>query len=95
MARRKKTAEVSETIFETTPYMEVNGFPINKGDTIKIQGEYGSKFKFVGLTKNTVTGAVWVDCFQIIGTVPSVFRSFRIERVKRIPQRGKRAKRVV
>lgn len=92
---RKKKAEVKETHFATEPYMEVNGFAIQRGDIIKIQGEYGSKFKFIGLTTNKNTGASWVDCFQIIGTVPSVFRSFKIERVKRIPQRGKRAKRVV
>ncbi len=96
MARRKKIeAQTTPSNFVTTPYMEVNGFPIEKGDIIKIQGEYGSKFKFIGVTENTLTGATWVDCFQIIGTVPSVFRSFKQDRVKRIPKRGKRAKRVI
>jgi hypothetical protein len=92
--RKKKNVFVQPSNFTTTPYMEVNGFPINGGDIVKVSGEYGAKFKFVGLTTNTLTGATWVDCFEIIGTVPSVFRSFKQDRIKRIPQRGKRAKRV-
>lgn len=94
MARRRQ-AEVQPSIFTTEPYFELNGFPINRGDIIKVQGEYGARFKFVGVTTNTLTGASWIDCFEIIGTVPSVFRSFKQERIKRIPQRGKRAKRVI
>lgn len=93
MGRRLKT-EVKPSHFVTEPYMESNGFPIRSGETIKIVGEWGSKFKFIGITTNTLTGASWVDCFEIIGGVPSVFRSFKQERVKRIPKRGKRAKRV-
>lgn len=94
MARRK-TATVAPSYFETVPYMEINGFPIEAGEVIKINGEWGSKFKFVGITTNTLTGSSWVDCFEIIGGVSSVFRSFKQDRVKRIPKRGKRAKRVV
>lgn len=94
MARRRQ-AEVQPSNFVTEPYLELNGFAINKGDVIKVHGEYGARFKFVGVTTNTLTGASWIDCFEIIGTVPSVFRSFKKERVKRIPKRGKRAKRVV
>ena len=92
---RKRKAEVKESHFVTEPYMEVGGFPIHAGEIIKVNGEWGSKFKFVGVTTNTLTGATWVDCFEIIGTVPSVFRSFKLDRVRRIPKRGKRAKRVV
>lgn len=94
MARKKK-AEVQSSHFVTEPYMEVNGFPVHAGETIKVNGQWGCKFKFVGVTTNTLTGATWVDCFEIIGTVPSVFRSFRLDQVRRIPKRGKRAKRVV
>lgn len=92
---RKIKAAVKESHFVTEPYMEVNGFPIHAGEIIKVNGEWGSKFKFVGVTTNTLTGATWVDCFEIIGTVPSVFRSFKLDRIRRIPKRGKRAKRVV
>lgn len=93
MAKRNK-AEVQPSNLVTEPYMEVNGFPISAGEIIKINGEWGSRFKFVGVTTNTLTGSSWVDCFEIIGNVPSVFRSFKQDRVKRIPKRGKRAKRV-
>jgi hypothetical protein len=75
--------------------MLVNGFEIVKGDMIKISGQYGQKFKFESLTTNSETGAVWVDCFEVMGKVASTYRAFRVEDVKRIPQRGKRAKRVV
>lgn len=94
MGRRKKS-EVKESYFSTEPYMEVAGFPIHAGEIIKVNGQWGAKFKFVGVTTNNLTGATWVDCFEIIGTVPSVFRSFKIDQVRRIPKRGKRAKRVV
>lgn len=94
MARRRKTI-VQDSGLETVPYMEVNGFPIEAGDIIKVTGEYGSKFKFVGVTTNTRTGATWVDCFELIRGVPSQFRAFKEDRIKRVPKRGKRAKRVI
>lgn len=94
MGRRRKV-EVAPTYFETVPYMQVDGFEIQAGDIIKIQGEYGGKFKFIGVTTNNLTGSKWVDCFEIMGGVSSVFRSFKEDRVKRIPVRRKRAKRVV
>lgn len=93
MGRRKK-AIVKPSYFVTEPYMEVNGFPVHRGDIIKVHGEWGAKFKFMGVTTNTLTGADWVDCFEIIKGVPSVFRSFKQDRIKRVPKRGKRATRV-
>jgi hypothetical protein len=92
---RKKKVEVQESHFVTEPSMELNGFTINHGDTIKVHGQWGSKFKFIGVTTNTLTGSTWVDCFEIIGNVPSVFRSFKQDKIKRIPVKRKRAKRVV
>lgn len=92
---RRKTVPVQESHFVTDPYMEVNGFPINSGDTIRVSGEWGTKFKFVGVTTNTLTGSSWVDCFELVRGVPSQFRAFKHDRVKRVPKRGKRAKRVV
>lgn len=73
----------------------VDGFEIIKGDLIKVVGQYGLKFKFDSLVTNTDTGATWVDCFEVYRNTASQFRSFKVEDVKRIPQRGKRAKRVV
>lgn len=91
---RKRKVEIQPRNLTTIPYMECNGFPINAGEVIKISGEYGSRFKFVGVTTNDLTGSTWIDCFEIIKGVPSVFRSFKEDRVRRVPKRGKRAKRV-
>ena len=93
MARRNK-AVVAPSHFVTEPYMELDGFPINVGDTIKVKGEYGTKFKFVGVTTNELTGSQWVDCFEIFRGKAQQFRAFKEDRIKRVPQRGKRAKRV-
>lgn len=73
----------------------IDGFEIVKGDLIKVAGQYGLKFKFDGFVTNTETGATWVDCFEVFRNTASAFRSFNPDDVKRIPQRGKRAKRVV
>ena len=94
MLRRKKT-ETKPTYFETIPTITIDGFEINQGDMIKINGQHGSRFKFIGLTKNNLTGSQWIDCFEILGGVPSVFRSFKEDQIKRIPKkRGKRVKNV-
>ena len=53
------------THFSTEPYVEIDGFAIHAGDIIKIKGEYGSSFKFIGVTTNKNTGASWIDCFEI------------------------------
>jgi len=92
---RRSRVEVKPTYFETTPYLQIDKFEITAGDIIKVQGEHGAKFKFIGVTKNNLTGSQWVDCFEIINGVSSVFRSFKEDRIKRIPTRGKRGKRVV
>ena len=98
MARPKKIkhqpSELSKK-FSREYSMIVNGFEIVRGDMIKVVGQYGQKFKFESLTTNTETGATWVDCFEIMGKVASTYRAFYVEDIKRIPQRGKRAKRVV
>jgi hypothetical protein len=91
---KRNRAEIAPSNFETVPYMEVKGFAINAGDIIKVAGEYGTKFKFVGVTTNTLTGSSWVDCFEIFRGKAQQFRAFRSDRIKRIPQKGKRAKRV-
>lgn len=95
MGRRPKyiPSELSKK-FERQDTIVVNGFQITRGDIIKIKDVHGSKFKFDHFVTNTATGATWVDCFEIINKVPSVFRSFKVERVKRIPTKGKRSKRV-
>jgi hypothetical protein len=95
MSRQRIKSQISQTIFNTEPSFEINGFVINSGDLVRVNGEYGSKFKVRGLTTNTLTGSTWVDVFEVVRGITSQFRAFKIERIKRIPQKGKRAKRVV
>ena len=94
MARRKN-ALVAPSNFVTEPFMELDGFKINAGDIIKVKGEYGIKFKFIGVTTNELTGSQWVDCFEIFRGKAQQFRAFKEDRIKRVPQKGKRARRVV
>lgn len=86
--------QVKPSGFTTDPSMEIDGFVINQGDLIKVKGEYGTRFQFIGVTTNTRTGSSWVDCFEIFRGKPQQFRAFKQDRVSRIPQKGKRAKRV-
>ena len=95
MGRRRKYAAPTISLkFNREESFIVNDFEVNRGDIIKIKDEHGGKFKVDYYVTNTETGATWVDCFEIINKVPSVFRSFKVDRVKRIPTRGKRSKRV-
>jgi hypothetical protein len=94
MVRTRREAPVSPTEFSTESSFELNGFIISAGDTVKVEGEYGSRFKVCGLTTNAKTGSQWVDCFEINRGQIGALRSFKSDRIKRIPQKGKRAKRV-
>ena len=95
MARPKKyvVPEIAQK-FIRQPYMIVDGFEIIQGDIVKIRGEVGARFKFNNLVTNIETGSQWVDCFETWRGTSGVWRSFRIDRIKRIPKRGKRSKRV-
>ena len=92
MLKRTK-ARVQESPFIHQDYVEVDGFIINRGDIIKITGEHGMRFKFQSFVTNPANGAQWIDCFEMHKTVASAFRSFRIDRIKRIPIRRKRVSR--
>jgi hypothetical protein len=94
MVRARREAPVSPTKFLKEPEISIDGFIISQGDVFKVRGEYGSKFKFVGFVTNLETGAQWIDCFEIQRGQVGAFRSFKPDRIKRVPQRGKRAKRV-
>ena len=94
MARSRRESLVSPTDFSTEPSFELNGFIINAGDIVKVDGEYGSRFKVQGITTNAKTGSQWIDCFEIQRGQLGALRSFKPDRIKRIPQKGKRAKRV-
>lgn len=96
MIKKNQTLPKSPSNLSYNPtFLTEDGFEIKQGDLIKIRGEYGIKFKFYALTTNIVTGATWIDCFEVSRGQVGAFRAFRTERLKRIPTRGKRAKRVV
>lgn len=91
MARRKVTpTESVQTNFSRVYEMEYGNFTIEKGDLIKISGEYGTRFKFLSITTNTLTGATWVDCIETYRGQSGQFRSFTIDRVRRIPKKRPR-----
>jgi hypothetical protein len=88
---RRTLAPVSKTIFSREYELQIDTFIISKGDTIKVRGEYGTKFKFHSLVTNTLTGSQWVDCFEIQKGSASAYRSFKIDKIKRIPiKRGRK-----
>jgi hypothetical protein len=81
--------------FEREYQMESGNFTIERGDLIKITGEYGTKFKFESVTTNPKNGAVWVDCFEMDRGQTGCYRSFSVDRVKRIPKRRPRKAKVI
>jgi hypothetical protein len=92
--RKRLTVDVQETKFQREFSTMIDGFEIAQGDIFKVKGEYGVKFKFYSLTTNTETGAQWIDCFEMHRAQTGAYRSFKSDRIKRIPQKGKRARRV-
>ena len=93
--RQKKSSIVPPSKFLKEPTVIVDGFEISQGDIIKIHGEHGIKFKFSAFVTNTETGVQWVDCIELDRGAMGGLRSFYLERVKRVPVKRKRAKRVV
>jgi hypothetical protein len=92
--RKTIQTEAAPTKFLREPQISIDGFTISQGDLFKVKGEYGNKFKFIAFITNLETGSQWVDCFEVIRGQIGVLRSFKSDRIKRIPQKGKRAKRV-
>jgi hypothetical protein len=93
MARLRKTEYnnvMTKDPFERVYEMPFGNFTIERGDLIKVSGEYGTKFKFESVTTNPVNGATWVDCFETWRGRTGAFRAFSIDRIKRIPKRRPR-----
>jgi hypothetical protein len=72
-----------------------DGRVIESGEIIKINGEWGGKFKFIEHVVRTDSGIEWIDCFEVVKGVSSGWRSFRPERIKPMPKRKKRKKKTV
>jgi hypothetical protein len=64
-----------------------DGKIIVKGDIFKVSGEYGLRFRFDGLVTNPDSGAEWVDCYEMFRGHAGAFRSFKRDRIKRIPKK--------
>jgi hypothetical protein len=93
MARLRKTEYTGAVItdpFDRVYEMKYENFIIERGDLIKITGEYGTRFRFESITTNPKNGATWVDCFEMWRGRQGAYRSFSIDRVKRIPKRRPR-----
>lgn len=90
--KKKTQSAVLETKFQKVPELIIDGFVISQGDLIKVRGEYGVRFKFSSLTTNLESGAQWIDCFEVFRGQVGAFRSFKSDRIKRIPK--KRTKKV-
>ena len=71
-----------------------NGREVVSGELIKIVGEYGAIFRFDSLTSNPKTGKSWIDCRELHKGQTGPFRSFDIDRVKKLPVRRKKKKNV-
>lgn len=92
MITRRKV-KPAKTKFSRVYEMPLGNFTITKGELIKIQGEYGTRFKFHCITTNDETGVQWIDCFEMNKSQVGAMRAFRMDRIKRIPaRRGKRRK---
>jgi len=87
---RKKKVIVAPTKFSRVYEIEVGTVIIKSGDIFKIQGEHGLKFSFHSFVTNTETGIQWVDCFELEKGTPRIWRSFALDRVRKIPTRRKR-----
>jgi hypothetical protein len=94
MVRQRNSAEAKPTHFFRFPEITVDGFLVAQGEIIKIKDEWGMRFKFDCLVTNTKTKSQWVDCFEVDRGRTGCLRSFKLDRVKRIPKkRGRRVKR--
>lgn len=64
-----------------------DGKTIHRGDLFKVSGEYGLRFKFWEYVVNLNTGSDWVDCYEVFRGQAGAFRSFKSDRIKRIPKK--------
>jgi len=96
MAKRKAVTLANAHLYRReSSYTMPDGRVIEDGETIKIRGEWGSKFKFKEHVERTDNGAEWIDCFQIIGGHLSGWRSFKPDRIKPMPKKRRKNKRAV
>ena len=94
MARRKKVVSPLADLYDRAPeYTLENGRTIFEGEVIKIDGVWGTKFKFKEHVIRTDNGKEWIDCYELEKGISCGLRSFYPERIKPIPVRKRRNKR--
>lgn len=88
MGRRKKVVSPNASLYIRTPFFTMpDGRVIEQNEIIKIDGEWGGKFRFKEHVVRKDTGIDWIDCFELDKGVTCGWRSFRTERIKPLPRK--------
>ena len=96
MAKRKAVTLANAHLYRRLPsYTMPGGRVVESGEVIKIDGEWGSKFKFKEHVVRIDSGTEWIDCFQIIGGQLSGWRSFKPDRIKPMKKSRRKTKKAV
>jgi hypothetical protein len=69
-----------------------DGRTIEKDEIIKIDGEWGGRFKFQEHVVRKDTGIEWIDCFEIQKGILCGWRSFKPDRIKALPKKRNKRK---
>jgi hypothetical protein len=95
MPRRKRVVSPLAHLYDRTPeYTLESGRTITEGEVIKIDGVWGTKFKFKEHVIRTDNGKEWIDCYELEKGVNCGLRSFYPEKIKPIPVRKRRNKKL-
>ena len=83
-------------LYDRSPgYTLESGRTISEGEVIKIDGIWGTKFKFKEHVFKTDSGKEWIDCYELEKGVNCGLRSFYPERIRPIPIRRRRRKKSI
>lgn len=72
-------------------YTMLDGYVVNRGDTVKVVGVHGDTFSFWDHTTRTDSGREWFDCFLLEKGQKVGQYSFRCDRLRPIKPIVKRA----
>jgi hypothetical protein len=91
MGRRKKVVSPNAHLYDRKKdYVLDTGRIISEGEIIKINGVWGTKFRFKEHVIRTDNGKQWIDCYELEKGVNCGLRSFYPERIKPMPIRKRR-----
>lgn len=93
MGRRRKVVSPNSHLYTRfNSFVMPDGRVIEKDEIIKIDGEWGGRFKFSEYVIRNDSGIDWIDCFEMRGGVLCGWRSFRTDRIKPMAKSKKRKK---